>query len=293
VANNKFDDTRSSIQRLISVFYNKIPISKYRNVKFEQDVLQIVNRKKVSNFELFAYTFDSIYDFNFQNKYDFHVHIQREQNKKSKENRLVNLYFSSEDNDDREQTIELAFGIYNQHQSMIQNFEEFFSDNLKSNKIIENNIFDNSFYSKKYKFLDISFDIFLSHRYYLRFYNIIVFYVLTVHYGLSVYVDWIFDHTVDRRKLSEDTVKLLKYRLNQSKKLVFFNIVNSYTTNWMAWEVGYFSCLRNDGIAILDLDGYCKGNKNVEVLSSSDKIVFDDVLGLRLLDSNISIRQWI
>ena len=70
-------------------------------------------------------------------------------------------------------------------------------------------------------------------------------------------------------------------------------MLNSNTTNWMAWEVGYFSCLREESIGILDLDGYCTGNKNVEVLSSNDKILFDDTKGLYLEKSNQSINNWI
>ncbi len=293
MADNKFEDTRSSILKLISVFYKSSNQSKLRNLQFEDNVTQIVTRKSINNFELFAYTFDSIYDNNFLSKNSFIEYIQRERNKESKDNKLVNLYFSSFDIEDREKTIDLAFGVFEQHQAMIRNYESIYINAKRTSEKFESRIFNDKFYSNDYKYTDISFDVFLSHRYFLRFYNIIVFYILTAHYDLIVYVDWIFDHTVDRKKLSEDTVKLLKYRLAQSNKLVFFNIVNSNTTNWMAWEVGYFSCLREDSIAILDLDGYCTGNKNVEVLSSNDRILFDDVKGLYLFGSGLAIRDWV
>ena len=293
MADNKFEDTRSSILKLISIFYKSSNQSKLRNLQFEDNVTQIVTRKSINNFELFAYTFDSIYDNNFLNKNSFIEYIQRERNKESKDNKLVNLYLSSMDIEDREKTIDLAFGVFEQHQAMIRNYESIYINAKRTSEKFESRIFNDKFYSNDYKYTDISFDVFLSHRYFLRFYNIIVFYILTAHYDLIVYVDWIFDHTVDRKKLSEDTVKLLKYRLAQSNKLVFFNIVNSNTTNWMAWEVGYFSCLREDSIAILDLDGYCTGNKNVEVLSSNDRILFDDIKGLYLFGSGLAIRYWV
>ena len=293
MANSKFDDTRVSIQKLINVFYNTDFISEYRNVEFEQNILQIVNRKTVENFELFAYVFDAIYDKNFQYDEDLYIYLEKEKNKESNESRLSKLFHSTNDLEDREQTIRLAFSIYRQHQSMIGDFEGLYEGKQRTRIVSDDPLFDKQFFLSDYKYLDITFDIFLSHRYFLRFYNIVVFYVLTIHYGLSVYVDWIFDHSVDRRKLSEETVKLLKYRMKQSKKLVFFNIVNSQTTNWMAWEVGYFSCLRIDSLAILDLDGYCKGNKNVEVLSSNDKIVFNGRSGLYLQKNQISIIEWV
>ena len=293
MADNKFEDTRSSILKLISIFYKSSNQSKLRNLQFEDNVTQIVTRKSINNFELFAYTFDSIYDNNFLSKNSFIEYIQRERNKESKDNKLVNLYLSSMDIEDREKTIDLAFGVFEQHQAMIRNYDSIYINAKRTSEKFESRIFNDKFYSNDYKYTDISFDVFLSHRYFLRFYNIIVFYILTAHYDLIVYVDWIFDHTVDRKKLSEDTVKLLKYRLAQSNKLVFFNIVNSNTTNWMAWEVGYFSCLREDSIAILDLDGYCTGNKNVEVLSSNDRILFDDMKGLYLYGSGLAIRDWV
>lgn len=292
MANDKFDDTRESIQKLISVFYNSNILSKYRNMKFEQDVLQIINRKTISNFEFFANVFDSIYDYNLTSENDFYKYMVQEIIQESKGKKLSKLFTNMSNLDDRDQTIKLAYSIYNQHQAMIRSFEDFYSDNQKNNRISDNKIFDYKFLSN-FKHIDISFDVFLSHRYYLRFYNIIVFYVLTVHYGLSVYVDWIFDHSVDRRKLDENTVKLLKYRMYQSRKLVFFNLINSNTTNWMAWEVGYFSCLKENSIAILDLDGYCTGNKNVEVLSSNERIILDDKKRLRLQTSGMSIEEWI
>jgi len=62
MAENKFEDTISSIQQLIDLFLESDTISRYRNRQFEEDVRQIVTRKSISNFELFAYSFDVIYD---------------------------------------------------------------------------------------------------------------------------------------------------------------------------------------------------------------------------------------
>ncbi|MDY0278769.1 MAG: hypothetical protein RBQ97_11870 [Acholeplasma sp.] len=293
MAENRFDDTRSSIQKLTSIFFESRKQNRFRNLQFEDDVIQVITRKSIRNFELFAYAFDSIFDNRFDNSNEFNGYILRERLKDSRDKKLLNLYFSETDSEDREKTIDLAFRIYKQHLAMIDVYEGIYSNANKVDRKFESKIFDENFNTMNYKYVDISFDVFLSHRYYLRFYNIIVFYILTVHYDLVVYVDWIFDYNLDRKKLSEETVKLLKYRMSQSKKLIFYNISNSITTNWMAWEVGYFSCLREKSIGILDLDGYCTGNKNVEVLSSNDKILFDVSKGLYMNKSKVSIGEWI
>lgn len=293
MAEKKFEDTRNSIQRLTNIFIESNKRSPYRNSRFENDVIQVITRKLARNFELFAYAFDSIFDNHFDNADEFYNHIRRGNQKDYKDKKLVSLFFSEDNAEERNKTIDLAFSIYKQHVAMIDIYDRIYSNANKLDRKIDGKIFNESFYSNKYKYVDISFDVFLSHRYYLRFYNIIVYYILTVFYDLVVYVDWIFDYNVDRKKLSEDTVKLLKYRMTQSNKLIFYNISNSITTNWMAWEVGYFSCLREESIGILDLDGYCTGNKNVEVLSSNDKILFDESKGLYMDKSKLTIGEWV
>jgi hypothetical protein len=94
MAGNKFEDTRSSIQKLLNIFYRSIE-NKFVNRKFEQDVIQIVYKKSISNFELIAYVFDSIYDYNLKNKEDFLNFINKESEKDVKDKRVANLYYSS------------------------------------------------------------------------------------------------------------------------------------------------------------------------------------------------------
>lgn len=293
MAENNFDDTRSSMEKFIEIFNTSNPKNQFRDRQFEEDVLQVINRKSINNFELFAYSYDLIYDYGLSNMDDFVKYIEKQRNKDSNLGKAVKLYYSASNLDERDKTIQLALRIYQQHLRMVDEYQRLYDNSDNKISTIYNNIFDEDFYKQEYKYTDISFDVFLSHRYYLRFYNIIVFYILTVYFDLVVYVDWIFDHNVNRKKLSEKTVKLLKYRMNQSKKLVFFNILNSNTTNWMAWEVGYFSCLKENSIGILDLDGYCTGNKNVEVLSSNDTILFENTKGLFLEKTEQSINDWI
>src|SRR5690606_37299414 len=100
MADNKFEDTRGSILKLISIFHKSTFKSELRNLDFENKVTQIVSKKSINNFELFAYTFDLIYENNLLDKNSFVEHIQKESNKASKDNRLVNLYISSTDIDD-------------------------------------------------------------------------------------------------------------------------------------------------------------------------------------------------
>lgn len=291
MAENRFDDTRKSIAKVVNIFFKESK-STFRNVKFEEVVMQVINRKSIKNFELFAHVFDLIYDMKLKNLDEFKTYMNQFSEVDDTKT-VYKLYYDTKDIDERDLTVEYAFDVYNQHLSLIKKFEEVYMAQKKVGTLKMKDYFDESFFSKEYKFINIRFDIFLSHRYYLKFYNIIIFYILTVFYDLVVYVDWIFDYQVDRKKLDQETVKLLKYRMKQSKKQVFYNILNSSTTNWMAWEVGYFSCLKENSIAILDLDGYCKGNKNVEVLSSNDRILYDSQKGLYLEQANVSIKQWI
>lgn len=291
MSENKFDDTRMSIEKFIKVF-NKEAIKKdFINKEFEQDVYQIIIRKSVKNFELFLFAFDEIYDQNLNDLDKFSVYMEKyKENEKSKK-RFIKLYFASNDIQDRDDTIILAIKMYNFHLDLIEKYTEMFE--RINNNIIDLN--DERLRGDKFSdlvFKNVQFDIFLSHRYYLRFYNTIVYYILTVYYDLVVYVDWIFDFDVDRKQLTTDTVYLLQYRMNQSKKLLFFNIKGSQTTNWMAWEVGYFSCLRFGNIGILDLDGYTTGEKNVEILSSNDTLIYTETDGIHTKDSSIGIKRW-
>lgn len=293
MSEKSFEDTRKSIVEFVNNFsYENVIRRNLVNKDFERDVYQILIKKSVTNFELFLFVFDEIYQQNLEDIDAFHIFMRkykkREDNKKS----VVNLYFGADDIIDRDKTIKLAFKMYGYHLEMIKSYTRMLDNARFSDISIKDLSLDKDNY-KEFEYINIEFDVFLSHRYYLRFYNIVVYYVLTVYYGLTVYVDWIFDYSVDRKKLSTDTVKLLQYRMNQSKKLLFFNIKGSQTTNWMSWEVGYFSCLKQKSIGILDLDEYTNGNKNVEILSSNDTLLYNESKGIYVKNTNESIFNWI
>ena len=68
--------------------------------------------------------------------------------------------------------------------------------------------------------------------------------------GYSVYVDWIDDPELDRNKVSKETAKKLKGRMNSSKSLFFVTTENADSSKWMPWECGYFDGIK-DKVAIV------------------------------------------
>jgi hypothetical protein len=58
--------------------------------------------------------------------------------------------------------------------------------------------------------------------------------------GLSVYVDWIIDRDLERNKVSTATAEMLRVRMRQCGILVYLHTLNSPTSKWMPWELGYF-----------------------------------------------------
>lgn len=88
-----------------------------------------------------------------------------------------------------------------------------------------------------------TYDIFLSHSYLDK--DIII--------GLkgqlekmkySVYVDWIEDDDLDRRKVTKETADIIRKRMKNCKCLFFAISVSSSTSKWMPWECGYFDGLK-------------------------------------------------
>lgn len=95
------------------------------------------------------------------------------------------------------------------------------------------------------------FDIFLSHS--IKDARIVFGTVSILEkYGLSVYVDWIADPKLDRSKVNVKTAKTLKLRMKQSRSLVYLHSVNSSTSRWMPWELGYYDGFKGQ-CAILPL----------------------------------------
>lgn len=59
-------------------------------------------------------------------------------------------------------------------------------------------------------------------------------------YGNSVYVDWLEDPQLNRSHVTPATAEIIRTRMNQSKSLVYVHSVNSSSSKWMPWELGYF-----------------------------------------------------
>lgn len=57
--------------------------------------------------------------------------------------------------------------------------------------------------------------------------------------GYSVYVDWIVDGILDRKKVNATTAHTLKRRMNNSRCLLFATSETSAKSKWMPWELGY------------------------------------------------------
>ncbi|WP_080236657.1 toll/interleukin-1 receptor domain-containing protein [Spirosoma rigui] len=75
--------------------------------------------------------------------------------------------------------------------------------------------------------------------------------------GHSVYIDWIDDPQLDRKKVDKATAKLLKHRMGKSKCLFYAFSENSNQSKWMPWELGYFDALKNK-VAILPISQTAK-----------------------------------
>lgn len=88
-----------------------------------------------------------------------------------------------------------------------------------------------------------SFDVFLSHSTSDAEIILGVKGVLE-DYGKSVYVDWLEDPQLDRANVTSRTAEVIRRRMRQCKSLVYVHSVNSGTSKWMPWELGYFDGFR-------------------------------------------------
>lgn len=94
-----------------------------------------------------------------------------------------------------------------------------------------------------------TYDIFLSHSYQ----DARVVKALRdklVEAGFSVYVDWIEDAQLNRGKVTKDTAKVLRARMDQSKCLLFMTSDTSKKSVWMPWELGYMDAKTKERVAI-------------------------------------------
>ena len=95
--------------------------------------------------------------------------------------------------------------------------------------------------TKKYGW-DYTFDIFLSHSYNdarMTLDRLLGLKAILQQFDYSVYVDWIIDNHLDREKVTPQTARVLRNRMDHSKSLVFTTSQNSQHSLWMPWELGY------------------------------------------------------
>lgn len=71
--------------------------------------------------------------------------------------------------------------------------------------------------------------------------------------GYSVYVDWIEDQELDRSKVSKDTAKLLRERMDKSRSLAYVSTSNIVNSKWCPWELGYFDGKKDERCCILPI----------------------------------------
>ena len=110
------------------------------------------------------------------------------------------------------------------------------------------------------------FDVFLSHSY-ADATTILGIVDLLEAQGLSVYVDWIVDHQLDRTKANRDTANTLRQRMRQCRSLVYAVSTSSRSSIWMPWELGYFDGMgRQTRISIMPIEENTPGSKGQEYL---------------------------
>ncbi len=89
-----------------------------------------------------------------------------------------------------------------------------------------------------------AYDIFLSHR--SKDADVILGTLEKLsNLGYKVYVDWIDDPQLDRSKVTKETAKTLKERMDQCKSLLYATTINSTGSIWMPWELGYMDGRKN------------------------------------------------
>lgn len=97
-----------------------------------------------------------------------------------------------------------------------------------------------------------NFDVFLSHC--LNDAQIIAgIKAILEEEGLSVYVDWLADPQADRQRVTPETARMLRNRMNHSKFLLYASSSSSPSSKWMPWELGYFDGHRPGHVGILPI----------------------------------------
>lgn len=82
------------------------------------------------------------------------------------------------------------------------------------------------------------FDIFLSHSFSDQ--RLILGIWLSLEdMGYKVYVDWIHDRQLSRETVNKETASVLRQRMLNCKSLFFATTINSSSSKWMPWELGF------------------------------------------------------
>ncbi|PKQ46073.1 TIR domain-containing protein [Confluentibacter flavum] len=102
------------------------------------------------------------------------------------------------------------------------------------------------------------YDIFLSHSY-LDKDEIASLKIYLEDFGFSVYIDWIEDYQLNRNSVTKETAKIIKYRMQNCKSLVYAFSRNSSLSKWMPWELGYFDGYKGL-VAVLPISDYESDN---------------------------------
>lgn len=110
-----------------------------------------------------------------------------------------------------------------------------------------------------------TFDVFLSHSF-KDAQMVLGVYSLLTREGFSVYVDWIVDPHLERAAVSPATAEQVRSRMRQSKTLIYAHSLNSATSTWMPWELGFFDGFRS-AVAILPISANGGSTKGIEYLS--------------------------
>jgi hypothetical protein len=82
--------------------------------------------------------------------------------------------------------------------------------------------------------------------------------------GYSVYVDWIEDPKLDRRKVTKETARLLQQRMQSCKSLFYAFTENASESKWMPWELGYFDGIKQKAAVLPISNGIKEEFKGTE-----------------------------
>jgi hypothetical protein len=132
-----------------------------------------------------------------------------------------------------------------------------------------------------------NYDVFLSHSF--RDAQVILGLKTEIEsLGYSIYIDWVEDSQLDRSRVTKETAQILKQRMGKCKCLFFATSINSPTSSWMPWELGYFDGC-NGKVAILPI---------TSVPTKGDSYKGQEYLGLyyyvtKTLDNTKKPKLWI